>query len=386
MATSQGATTPRTDPAVSAEQMNTYFIELEAALERIERSTTHYQTLNVERLASQDEIKQAFDAAAGMLYPPYVISSGLPEAMLTRVDRCFNKSSLAFSVLASFKGRRDYDAALLSIAATAPPDRQKSGRQAQPARSAPRPVPVSQDEEISISRMPSQKEVFSEFSKGSTSDNRRRAERFRLAIPVRVVGFDRKNGKWQEMAETIDVSRTGANIRLRKSVRHGTVLYVTLPLPQKLRGHGFADPAYKVYALVRRVEPPKKGVRVLGLEFLGEHPPSGFLDKPWAIFRTRRWAGSERRRAPRHERSEVVRIEYLSESMQSILREEARTENISRTGLRIAVKLAPADFDLVRVSCARRDFECFATLRNRFVAKDGLERLCVQLVDKQWPV
>jgi hypothetical protein len=134
------------------------------------------------------------------------------------------------------------------------------------------------------------------------------------------------------------------------------------------------------------VEPPREGAREVSLEFLGEHPPAGFLDKPWAKFRTKNWNGSERRRAPRIKRAERVRIEYLSEAMQLVSSEEAETENVSRTGLRIAVKAVPSEFAVVRVTCAARNFRALAAARNRFVAKDGIERLCVQFLDEEWPL
>jgi hypothetical protein len=188
------------------------------------------------------------------------------------------------------------------------------------------------------------------------------------------------------MTETIDVSRTGVTLRLRSRVRHGMVLFVTLPLPTKLRSHGFTDSGYNVYVLVRRVEPPKKGVRVIGLEFLGEHPPAGYLERPWAVFRTKKWVGTERRRASRIERAEVVKLEYFNENFDSLSREEVRTENISLRGFRVWVKSAPMEFDLVRVTCHERGFECLATLRNRFMGKDGRERLCLQFIDKEWPL
>jgi hypothetical protein len=228
--------------------------------------------------------------------------------------------------------------------------------------------------------------VYRESLTAKSGDNRRRCERFKLSIPVRVTGHDRRNGKWHEMTKTIDVSRTGVRLRLRRRVKHGTVLYVTLPLPTKLRAHGFAEQSYNVYTLVRRVEPPKQGVRAVGVEFIGEHPPAGFLDKPWAVFRPKKWGGNDRRRPDRQAQVEKVRIEYFDESMHSISREEARTENVSRYGLRISGTMAPAEFDLVMVSCPRLKFEGAAAFRNRYLGKDGLERICVQLIDKEWPL
>jgi hypothetical protein len=187
-------------------------------------------------------------------------------------------------------------------------------------------------------------------------------------------------------APVITLDRTGLTLRIRRRVRYGNVLYLTLPLPPKLRSHGYSAPHYSVYALVRRVEPPRGGVWVVSLEFLGEHPPAGFLDKPWAVFRTRKWNGGERRRAPRIRRTERIRIEYFTEPMQLLASEEVETENVSRTGLRISVKAAPGEFDIVRVRSVARRLDALAVPRNRFVAKDGIERLCVQFIDKEWPV
>jgi hypothetical protein len=126
-------------------------------------------------------------------------------------------------------------------------------------------------------------------------------------------------------------------------------------------------------------------MREVGLEFLGEHPPSGFLERPWAVFR-KAWGGGERRRAPRVARTEIVTVEYFSESMKLIASEVARTENVGRSGLRLAVRAAPVEFDLVGVSCELYGFDALAAVRNRFSAKDALERLCVQFIDKEWPL
>jgi hypothetical protein len=280
--------------------------------------------------------------------------------MISRIDRAFNKVSQSFSTLATFNRRKEYDLALASIASR--PTATKS-LELQVA-------PSAVNDEGTLTRLPSHREVYREFSKSANDDNRRRCERFRLSLPARVTGYDRKNGKWNEMTETVDVSRTGLTLK---------------PYPIKLRSHGYSDSTYNVYALVRRVEPPRKGSRMIGLEFLGEHPPAGYLDRPWAVFRTKKWNGTERRRVARVERSEMVRLEYFTDEMQSITREEARTENLSPSGLRVAVKTAPPEIDLIRVSCPSRGFESLAAVRNRYIAKDGYERLCLQFVDKEWP-
>ena len=374
-----------------SDQMSAYFLDLEGLLSRVESATTYYQVLGVDRADGQDKIKSAFHQMLNLLFPPYMVGRSMPAEITPRTERAFEKASQAFAVLASFARRKEYDGVLPSLAKRAAvPTVPIVSRGAQPesARlgSADRPDSAAESDHLTLSRMPQRGAVYNESHNGKTGNNRRRCERFKLSIPARVTGHDRRNGKWNEMAETIDVSRTGVRLRLRKPVKPGTVLYLTLPLPNKLRTHGFAEQSYNVYILVRRVEPPRQGVRAVGVEFIGEHPPAGFLDKPWAVFRPGKWSGNERRRPDRHEHIENVRIEYFDESMHLLLREDARIENISRFGLRISGTRAPAEFDLIMVSCPRLNFESMAALRNRYTGKDGLERICVQLVGKEWPL
>ena len=375
------------------EQMSAYFLDLEGLLLRIDSATTYYQVLGVDRADGQEKIKSSFQELLNLLFPPYVIGKSLPSDVTQRIERAFQKGSQAFAVLASFAKREEYDGALQSVAhkpvvpvaPTAPQDPQHKNRPQENADRSGASAVATQADDLTLRSMPQRDAVYRESHKSKAADNRRRCERFKLSIPARVTGHDRRSGKWNEMTETFDVSRTGLRIRLRRRVRPGTVVYLTLPLPSKLRGHGFAEQSYNVYTLVKRVDPPRQGVFGVGVEFIGEHPPNGFLDTPWAIFRPRRWGGNDRRRPDRIEQIENVRIQYFDESMRLLSEEEARTENVSRTGLRISGTTAPPEVDLVMVTCLRLKFEGMAALRSRYKGKDGLERVCVQLVDKEWP-
>ena len=63
-------------------------------------------------------------------------------------------------------------------------------------------------------------------------------------------------------------------------------------------------------------------------------------------------------------------------------REKAKTENVSRTGLRI-FGTAPTEVDLVMISCPRLNFQAMAALRNRYTGKDrqaDLRSTCRQRV------
>lgn len=373
--------------------MRAYLLELELVLSRIDSGRTYYQILGVVSRDDHEEIMLAYQRLLDLLYPSSASAETLPADLALRIDRAFAKASQAFGVLASFARRKEYDDALRSTTrkqmvepairvqkTVAAPESVDAARQRRVVPQASTGAPGSQQPATRGSGP-----QISGASTGSSSDNRRRCGRINLSIPVRVTGHDHTKGKWHEMTDTIDVSRTGAKLHLRRRVKLGTVLFLTLPMPTKLRAHGFAEQSYHVYALIRAVDPPKNGVRAVGVEFLGEHPPAGFIEKPWAIYRAKRKGGSERRRHRREEQAEAVMIEYLGEQGQSLGREEVRSENISRRGLRVVGTAAPAEFDLVAINCARLRFDAAATLRDRFRGKDGLERLCFQFIDKEWP-
>ena len=371
---------------LTSEEISAYFLNLERLLERIEHSTTHYLVLGLERTASFDQIVHSYREIISLLYPTYSISESMPTVMLARIEAAFKKTSGAFAMLAGFARRKDYDNRLFQSPgrAAAPAAPQKLGDISPVKRTDQRPAQAA--ESLPVAQNNALRSSYSEFAGSRTNDNRRRTERYDLALPVRVVGYERKDCKWDEMSKTVNVSRTGLQLRLRRRVGYGTVLFLTLPFPVKLRSHGFTEPSYNVYGLVRRIGPPKNGMRLIGLEFIGEHPPAGYLEKPWAAFRTNKWAGGERRRARRYERSEFIQLEYITEDMHVLAIEQTITENISRTGLRIIVKAAPPQFDFIRVTCPGYNFEGLAIFCNRFIGRDGRERLSLRFLDKEWPL
>ena len=282
--------------------------------------------------------------------------------MQKRIDHAFQRVTTAFSVLGNYPKRREYDGALLAASheKTNPDIKEKDSYKTAELQ---KPDTVTSHEAVT----------------DEEADNLRKSERLKITIPARVTGFDRNGNEWQEESETIDVSRTGVQLPMKRRVRHRTVVQVFLPLPLELRSHGGPEQGYNVYALVRRVEPPKNGQRVVALEFLGETPPAGFTQKPWATFRTK-WTGVERRRRPREEKSVQVVIEYLDEAMQAIRREEALTENLGESGMRVCLSAPAPEFELVKAIIPGQTAENLAALSDRYFDKDGLERLCLRFL------
>lgn len=376
-------------PLNTGKLISSYYLEIDYLLERVEGATTHYQTLGVERSSTIEEVVLAYQNSVAVLHPPYhKVRAAVPDEMLVRVDQAFKKLSLAFSLLTNSSKRAQYDQqrnprTYSTLPLDAP--KLKSNGTAQPKNEASVNQPVK-TETVEIKVSQEMRPVFTKASVQQGAVERRRCERFKLSVPVLVAGYDQTGKKWQEVTKTIDVSRIGVAVRMRSGVKHGIVVHITLPLPTKLRSHGFSEAGYNMYAIVRRVEPLTDGMRVVGLEFIGASPPTDFIYKPWATFRTQKWIGPDRRRETRVERVEPVAVEYLDGSMQRVGREAAVTENVSPNGARVCVRAAPPEFEFVRVTSPNRTFNSLALVRNHWSGTDGFDRLCLQFVENAWPL
>jgi len=373
---------PTAPPKPTDKQIRAFFRELKQLLDRIDRATNHYQVLAVDRLAATGEIKMAYLRAVAFLHPSYFeISVALPTSLIPQIDQAFEKISRAFAVLVSFNRRIEYDNTLVKEMSAAADEVYSEQRTAE----IPTEFGVIVADEAADEA--DHKAAASPDDPPNWIKNRRKFERFKLTMPVKVTGYDSKFGRWHELTQTLDVSQTGARVRMRRRVQLGMVLNLALPLPSNLRHSSHLGSTYNVYALVRRVEPPKSGLRTVGFEFLDEKPPEGYLDKPWGTFDPTAWTGVERRRWPRENRSEAVWIEYFTETMKCLGREIARTENMSPQGMRVVhLKIAPNDFDVIRVSTPSRSLQRFAVVCNRYVGPDKFERLCLRIIGEDWPL
>jgi hypothetical protein len=208
------------------------YLELEQLLLQVEQAATHYEVFGLSRSATPDQLRRAHQQAVTLLHPShYAANLVVNDKTLLRVDSALNRVAEAFSVLTEVAERIKYDAAL---------------------------------------------------------DCRPTCERLAICIAASVTGYEQQEGKWHEIARTVEVSQARVSLRMRRRVARGCVLHVTLPMPVELRLHSHADPSYSMFAIVRNVEFVTdsfiEGGSLVDLEFLGRRPPVGYLSKPWMIF------------------------------------------------------------------------------------------------------
>jgi curved DNA-binding protein CbpA len=331
----------------SPEQVEAYQADLEELLEDIESADTHYQVLGLDALATTGEVKLAYMRQSALLNPSYYnLELPQPEQLLPTIDKAFDKVSQAFSVLVNFKRRSEYDDSLFQRAEHSADDK-----------------------------------TIEESSEELRKRERRRHQRFELSVPIRVSGYDRKGGKWNEMTHSIDASLAGAGMKLSMPVRKGMILKLSMPMPMTLRSHGFFDNAYDVYAIVRRIRHEDERVSFVGVEFVGEQPPEAYFAEPWGVFETETEDREERRKVPRKKRNKLVNIDYFNEDQMLILQGQGVTEDLSKVGMRVCVEAPPKDFYMVKVFSNKGKFENLALVSNRYAGEDGLERLCLTFVE-----
>src|SRR5262245_25242134 len=100
---------------------------------------------------------------------------------------------------------------------------------------------------------------------------RRKSARVDVALPVSVQGFLVGGGTWDEVTQTDDISAGGISFVLKRPVELGHVLYLNLPLPQRLRQFDLSDTSCRVYGLVRSIS-RRTGVYRVGVMFFGKFP------------------------------------------------------------------------------------------------------------------
>jgi PilZ domain-containing protein len=219
----------------------------------------------------------------------------------------------------------------------------------------------------------------------STGD-RRKDERLTVSVPVRVQGHSPDGAPWEEMTTCEDTSRGGARFPVRRPLTPGQVLFLSLPLPRKLRKYALADTSYRVYALVRSVRREASGTRV-GVKFLGQKPPPGYEQKPGALYflpTDARPEPAERRRDPRVDVFLTLRIKR-QDGAGGPAEEKTVTENVSAGGARVPTTLAVSKGEVVTIEEASGAFRARAQIRNVFIGRDGTPRLNLTFLDKPSP-
>jgi len=239
--------------------------------------------------------------------------------------------------------------------------------------------------------------------------SKRLRERVKLALPVRVRCRESADHEWVEMSRLIDVTPFGARFALAHPTERGRLLHMTLPMPRQLRCFDHIEDQYRVWALVRNVTPRMQSGAgeaticfEVGVAFTGKNPPASYVADPSTLYDvnsvsaesslwTVREIGNAGKSGVRSEKTRLqvavsVRVEVFDEEGRVSASEDTVTENISRRGAALWTTLKVERGRFVRLTNMETGLSIFAVVRTFRTGPDGIPRLHLEFIDKEWPI
>jgi PilZ domain len=249
---------------------------------------------------------------------------------------------------------------------------------------------------------------------GGQEKSKRLRERIKLALPVRVVCRESAGHEWVEMSRLLDVTPFGAGFVLSHPTETGRLLQLTLPMPRQLRCFDHIEDQYRVWALVRRVVPrlghgPAGGEATqlryeIGVAFTGKNPPASYLRDPstryeidslsadnnlWQLREAeedKSGGTGSRSKETRLHMALGVRVDVFDEEGRVSATEQTVTENISRRGAAVWTTLKVERGRFVLLTSTDSGLSVLAAVRAARTGPDGIPRLHLEFVDRQWPL
>ena len=229
-------------------------------------------------------------------------------------------------------------------------------------------------------------------------------ERLALHLPVRVRGRETPDFEWNEITRLANVTPFGAGFTLRRPTEKGRLLHMTIPMPRQLRVFDHVEDQYRVWAIVRymRSHTSDKGTLFdIGVAFIGKRAPASYEAEPWKRYDISTTAfqalaspediltplpTANQRAHPRYSIAVDMRIELVDPSGAVVESEHTVTEDISTRGATIFTTLTIPIGRFIRVTSDQQGVTAHAAIRSRSKGADGVPRIHVEFIDKEWPL
>lgn len=234
-------------------------------------------------------------------------------------------------------------------------------------------------------------------------------ERLELRLPVRVHCRETPDFEWVEITRLTNVTPFGAGFTLRRPTERGRLLHMTIPMPRQLRVFDHVEDQYRVWAIVRYLRgiisaDQKTPLFEVGVAFIGKHPPRSYEEDPsrrYEVASTSAEAlvikedpddssaprtSADQRVHTRHNIPVDVVLEVLNEKAEVATSENTVTENISRKGATIFTTLSVPVGRFVRLRSDQYNLTVHGVVRALSTGADGIPRIHLEFVDKEWPL
>lgn len=227
-------------------------------------------------------------------------------------------------------------------------------------------------------------------------------ERLALHLPVRVQGRETPDFEWNEITRLTNVTPFGAGFPLKHPTEKGRLLFMTIPMPRQLRVFDHVEDQYRIWAIVRymKASVTEKGtVFDIGVAFIGKKPPASFEQEPWKRYdiSTSTFQAlaapediliplTDQRTQTRYNIAVDMRVELIDLNGEVVMSEQTVTEDISTKGATIFTTLQIPQGRFIRLTSDQHGITTHAAIRSRSTGADGVPRIHVEFIDKEWPL
>ncbi len=244
-----------------------------------------------------------------------------------------------------------------------------------------------------------------------TAKEKRRTQRTLLPMPIIVEVMTGRNVTWNETAASKDISAYGVGVTLKRPVKRGRIVQLSLPMPRQMRHFDPDDAEYRIWGLVRRCIETSESAEdrhyAAGIAFLGKYPPDGFAEHPSRLYdlsETETDAAGfcrvidadpdennankarEKRKETRFDIPEELVLDLLDESGEVVASETTVTENLSIGGAVVFTQYFADVGTFLRVSSKQHDVSIVSIVRARRDRPDGMTRLHIEFIDRHFPL
>ncbi len=243
----------------------------------------------------------------------------------------------------------------------------------------------------------------------TTETDNRRIHRVSLTLPMRVASYISPTTTWDEITRLNDVSAFGAAFNLKRPIKRGRLLEMTIPLPRQLRCFDYSESQYRVWGIVRRCIPINFNTLAeryaIGVAFIGKYPPSNYHNEPEKLYdiSTREDKGlwqiipaptkpdeslvpKEDRRHSRYSLPISITLETLDEHKNVTASEISVTENLSLSGAAVFSSLPAGVGTFMRLTCDQYNVSIISIVRGKRMGVDGIPRLHLEFIDRLFPL
>jgi hypothetical protein len=229
-------------------------------------------------------------------------------------------------------------------------------------------------------------------------------ERLALHLPVRVQGRDTPTFEWTEITRLANVTPFGAGFTLKHPTERGRLLYMTIPMPRQLRVFDYVEDQYRIWAIVRYMKTAivdDQTIFNVGVAFIGKRAPASYETEPWKrydinanVFQALTKAedilmpftSADQRVYTRHNIAVDMRIELIDPDGKVTESEHTVTEDISSKGATLFTTLQIPQGRFIRLTSEQYGVTAHAAIRSRSTGADGVPRIHIEFIDREWPL